>query len=50
MVNELSAVFLDSVANPDGGVVAPVDVKVAVTETVLGPTHAGIISVVESLM
>ena len=50
MVNELFVVFLDSVANPDGGVVAPVDVKVAVTETVLGPTHAGIISVVESLM
>ena len=50
MVNELFVVFLDSVANPDTDAKLPVDVNVAVTDAVLGPTHAGIISVVESLM
>ena len=50
MVNELFAVFFESVANPIGGVRAPVDIKVAVTDALWGPTHAGIISVVESLM
>ena len=34
MMNELSAIFLDSVANPVGGVVVPIDVKFAVTDAV----------------
>ena len=34
IVKELSAVFLDSVANPVGGVVVPIDVKFAVTDAV----------------
>ncbi len=45
MVNELSASFV-KVANPVGSV----DVKVAVTVVALDPTHAGRVSVVDSLM
>jgi hypothetical protein len=45
MVNELSASFV-IVANSVGGV----DVKVAVTVVALDPTHAGRVSVVDSLM
>ena len=58
MVNELSAVLLDSVANSVGGVVAnsvggivaPVDVKVAATVAVWGPTHAGRTRIFVSIM
>ena len=50
MVNELSTVLLDRVANPVGGVVAPVDVKVAVTVAVWGPTHAGRTRIFVSIM
>ena len=49
MVNELF-VFLDSLANSVGGVVAPVDVKVAVTSAVWGPTHAGRTRIFVSIM
>jgi hypothetical protein len=45
MVNELSASFV-KVANPVGSV----DVKVAVTVAALSPSHAGRVSVVESVM
>ncbi len=45
MVNELFASFI-KVANP----VAGVDIKVAVTVAALDPTHAGRVSVVESVM
>ena len=50
MAKELSTVFLDSVANPVGGVFTPVDVKVAVTVAVWGPTHAGRTKVFVSVM
>ena len=50
MVNELSTVLLDSLANSVGGVVALVDVKVAVTVAVWGPTHAGRTRVFVSVM
>ena len=48
MVNELSG-FLVSVANPTGGVV-PIEFKVPVTVAAWGPTHAGRVSVVVSVM
>jgi hypothetical protein len=49
MLNELFG-FLVSSANPAGDVVAPVDHKDPVTDALLDPSHAGRISVVDSLM
>ena len=49
MVNELSEFFVSS-ANPVGGIVDPMDVKVLVTVGALGPTHAGRFRVLDSVM
>ena len=49
MLNELFA-FLINTANPAGDIVAPVDHKVPVTVALLDPSHAGRVSIVDSLI